>query len=236
MFPFIFYSNVLFMGGTILLFHQVFKSMNIEKQIFEKYSVNMMRSLMCSMIANESFSHIGYLYSDRCLSSAMVKDKFIDIYYFFLSYFVFDTVILFYQVYLKIEKNIRLDLLLHHILAITAFLYINHYQQYGIVPFIGMSEAMSIVSGPKLLSVHYGNKYITNIFIFYRLCFLVYVRMLIIWPSLILYYMSTYYCKNNDTNNYTKNYNIFLVVSMVAIIFHAEIRWLHSGRNELSRI
>ena len=48
----------------------------------------------------------------------------------------------------------------------------------------------------------------------------------------ILYYMSTYYCKNNDT----ANYNIFLVVSMVAIIFHAEIRWLHSGRNELSRI
>ena len=97
---------------------------------------------------------------------------------------------------------------------------------------IGLSEGMSLVSGPKLLSMHIGHKYLTNIFIVYRLLYLIFIRMLFIWPSLIYFY--NYVTLNCD--KYKNDRNIFLVIFFVITIIHAEINWLHSGRKELTRI
>jgi hypothetical protein len=97
---------------------------------------------------------------------------------------------------------------------------------------IGLSEGMSLVTGPKLIAMHIGNKYLTNIFIIYRLLYLIFIRMLFIWPSLLYFYHKvTLVC-----DNYKDDRNIFLVLSLVLIIIHAEINWLHSGRKELARI
>ena len=122
-------------------------------------------------------------------------------------------------------------LLIHHIIAITSLLLINHYNLYGLIPFIGLSEGMSIVSGPKLICMNYGNKYLTNIFIMYRLFYIIYVRLLLIWPSLFLYYLTTYECTNT-----TNSKNIYLLSFMLFFIIYSEIKWLYSGRMELSRI
>ena len=150
----------------------------------------------------------------------------------FYSYFIFDTIILWYQVYIKIEKSIRVDLLLHHILAITALIMIEEYQMYGLTLIIGLSEGMSIVSGPKLLSVYYGNKYLTNIYITYRLLYLFFVRILFIWPFLIYYYHKI----TTECDRYKDNKNILLVYGMIFLIFHADVNWINNGRKELARI
>jgi hypothetical protein len=150
----------------------------------------------------------------------------------FLSYFVFDTVLLWYQVYLKIEKKMRMDLLFHHMLAITALLIIEEKGLYSISLMIGLSEGMSLVTGPKLIAMEYGNKQITNAFIIYRLLYLIFVRMLFIWPSLIYYYHTI----TINCDKYKDDRNILLVLGLVIVIIHAEINWLHSGRKELARI
>jgi hypothetical protein len=220
------------MGFLTFSFHHIFKSFNIEKRMYEKFSINMMRSLICGTIAHEAYKNYSYIWTDKCLENKIILNNFKEYHNMFLSYFIFDTILLWYQVYLKIEKNIRIDLLFHHLLAITALIIIENYGLYSISLMIGLSEGMSLVTGPKLLSMHYGNKYLTNIFIIYRLLYLIFIRMLFIWPSLIYFY-------NHVTLNclkYKDDRNILLVIFLVIIIIHAEINWLHSGRKELTRI
>jgi len=229
MYPLSFFTNVLFMGGALLAFHIGLNGFNLETNMFEKYSVGLMRSLTCAMMAHQSYKNIGYLYYDKCLNNELIKDNFIGLYHFFMSYFVFDTSIMVFQMYKGIEKRWRYDLLIHHIIAITALLLIQYYNLYGFIPFIGLSEGMSIVSGPKLLMMNLGNKYWTNVFIMYRLFYILYIRLLMIWPSLIMYYFMIGSC-NNDKNN------IYIFSGLLGTIIYSEIKWLHSGRMELSRI
>jgi hypothetical protein len=232
MFINIFYYNFLIMGSLTFLFHHLLKKINIEEKLFEKFSINMMRSLICGTIAHEAYQNYSLIWENKCLDNIVVLNNFKNYHCMFLSYFIFDTVLLWYQVYLNIEKKIRLDLLFHHILAISALLIIEQKKIYGITLMIGLSEGMSLVTGPKLLAMHYGNKYLTNAMIIYRLLYLVFIRMIIIWPSLIYFYHSV----TTDCDNYKKDRNILLVIFLVLIIFHAEINWLHSGRKELARI
>lgn len=227
-----FYYNAFLMGGLIFGFHHLLKKYNIETKIFEKYSVNLMRSLICGTIAHESYNNYKYIWMDKCLDNPVILHKFEQYHNMFLSYFVFDTIILWYQVYLKIEKNIRFDLLFHHILAITALLIIEYKKMYGVTILIGLSEGMSLVSGPKLLSMHLNYKNLTNFFIYFRLLYLIFVRMIFLWPSLIYYYHRS----TSECINYINDRNILLVLFLVGLIFHAEISWLHSGRKELARI
>ena len=227
-----FYLNIFFMGSLTLFFHYFLKKKNIETKLFEKFSINMMRSIVCGTIAHEAYINYNYIWYDKCLQNDKILNKFKDFHYLFLSYFIFDTVLLWYQVYLNIEKKIRLDLLLHHLLAITALIIIENKGLYSISLMIGLSEGMSLVTGPKLIAMHIGNKYLTNIFIIYRLLYLIFIRMLFIWPSLLYFYHKvTLVC-----DNYKNDRNIFLVLSLVLIIIHAEINWLHNGRKELARI
>ena len=232
MFLYSFYVNTFIMSGLVFGFHYLLKKINIEKQLFEKFSINMMRSIICGTIAHEAYKKYHYIWLDKCLDNNNIVIKFKEFHYMFLSYFIFDTVLLWYQVYLKIEKKIRLDLLFHHLLAIVALLIIENKKMYGISLMIGLSEGMSIVTGPKLLSVHLNNKYLTNIFIKFRLLYLIFIRMLFIWPSLIYFYHKI----TSSCDKYKDDRNILLVLFLVGVIFHAEINWLHSGRKELSRI
>lgn len=228
----IFYINVFIMGSLTVAFHHIFKNINLEQRLFEKFSINMMRSLICGTIAHEAYLNYNYIWLDKCLENDKVLNKFKNYHYYFLSYFVYDTILMFYQIYLKIEKNIRYDLLFHHILAITALLIIDYHKMYNITLFIGITEGMSLVSGPKLIAMHYGKKYITNLFIIYRLLYIIFIRMLFIWPTLIYFYNNI----TNECDKYKNQRNIYLVIFLVIIIFHAEIKWLHSGRQELTRI
>jgi len=232
MFLYTFYYNAFLMGSLTIMFHHFLKKMGAETQLFEKFSVNMMRSLICGTIAHEAYKKYHYIWLDKCLDNNKIVNNFKEYHSMFLSYFIFDTIILWYQVYLKIEKKIRLDLLFHHLLAITALIIIDNKKIYGISLMIGLSEGMSLVSGPKLLSMHYGYKSLTNIFITFRLLYLIFVRILFIWPSLIYFYHTiTIKC-----DKYKDDRNILLVIFLVLVIFHAEINWLHSGRKELARI
>lgn len=228
----IFYSNIFIMGTTTLLFHSLFNFLNIEKQPFEKYSVNMMRSLICGSIAHEAYYNYQYLLLDKCLDNIVIYNKLQDFHNMFLSYFIFDTVIIWYQIYLQIEKYVRIDLLLHHLLAIIVLLIIDDKKMYNITLIIALSEGMTLVSGPKLLSIYYGNKYMTNLFIIYRLIYIIFIRILLIWPLLIYYY----YIITNNCNKYKDDQNILLVLFLVIVIIHAEIKWFNSGRSELARI
>ena len=94
----IFYSNVFIMGSLTVLFHHIFKKINIEQQLFDKYSVNMMRSLICGTIAHEAYLNYNYIWLDKCLENNTVINKFKNYYYYFLSYFVYDTILMFYQI------------------------------------------------------------------------------------------------------------------------------------------
>ena len=232
MLVYIFYSNVFVMGTLIFGFHQIFKRYDVEKKPYEKFSINMMRSLICGTIAHEAYKKYSNIWIDKCLDNQLILNDFKEYHNMFLSYFIYDTILLWYQVYLKIEKNVRYDLLFHHLLAITALIIIDYYGIYGISLMIGLSEGMSLVTGPKLLSMYYGKKYLTNFFIIYRLLYLIFIRMLFIWPSLIYFYnYVTLYC-----DKYKEDRNILLVVFLVITIIHAEINWLNSGRKELTRI
>jgi hypothetical protein len=133
---------------------------------------------------------------------------------------------------LNIEKKIRPDLLFHHLLAIFALTLIENYKLYSLTTLIGITEGMSIVSGPKLLSMYYGNKYITNIFIMYRLLYLVFVRMLMVWPCLLYYYHTI----TSSCSAYKENRNMYLVIGLLFVIMNTELIWFHSGRKELIRI
>jgi len=229
---FSFYSTAFLMSSLTFGFHLILQQYNIENRMFEKFSINMMRSVVCGTIANEAYRNYHYIWLDKCLDNANIIIKFKNFHYMFLSYFIFDTVILWYQVYLNIEKKIRLDLLFHHLLAITALMIIDEKQMYGISLMIGLSEGMSLVSGPKLITMHIGNKYLTNVFIIIRLLYLIFIRLLFIWPSIIYFY-------NNITINcdkYKEDRNMILVISLISIIIHAEINWFHNGRKELTRI
>ena len=90
-----FYYNVFLMGGITILFHHVLKKYDVEVQLFEKFGINMMRSLICGTIAHEAYNKSKYLWLDKCHENQIILHKFQDFHYMFLSYFVFDTVLLY---------------------------------------------------------------------------------------------------------------------------------------------
>ena len=225
------FYNFCILGSITLFFHYILKNFNIEKQPFEKYSVNMMRSLICGSIAQDAYYKYNYILNDKCLDNQINYNNLKDFNNIFLSYFIFDTMIIWYQVYSNIEKYVRIDLLLHHLLAIFVLLLIDDKKMYSITVIIALSEGMSIVSGPKLLSMYYNNKYITNIFIIYRLLYIIFIRIIFIWPSLLY----SYYLITNNCEKYKDDKNMLLVIFLVIIIFHTDINWYYSGRKELAR-
>jgi hypothetical protein len=54
--------------------------------MFEKYSINMMRSVVCGTIANEAYRNFNYIWLDKCLDNSNIIIKFKNYHYMFLFY------------------------------------------------------------------------------------------------------------------------------------------------------
>ena len=91
---------------------------------------------------------------------------------------------------------------------------------------------MSLVSGFKLLSNKLNKIKIKKFFIYFRLSYLIIIRMVFLWPSLILFYIDI----TNNCHKFKKYKNTILVFSLLTIIFYNEIKWIQSGIKELKRI
>lgn len=221
------------MGLYMCLSHYFCKHiLKIETRLFEKYSINLMRSIMCSYFSMKGFQMIKNISMDICYENEMNQIVLKRLHQEMIDYFVLDTILLFYQKYLKIENKIRIDLLLHHSLAIVALGFIDYYQIYPLIVHIMMSEGLSCLSGLKLIMVEKGYKKITTIILNYRIYYLIVMRMLYIWLSCIYHYMEmTTVC-----DKYKEDKNLFLFYGMMIIIYYFDIKWVKSGYRELKRI
>jgi hypothetical protein len=205
---------------------------NIKEHFFGTIGVNLVRSIICGSLANNSYKNYAIIFSDKCILYESNLEIFKNYHFTFLNYFIIDLLIMFYQKYNKIVEYIRYDLLFHHLLAIQVLLIIEYNEMYSLSLLIGLSEGMSLVSGFKLLSNYYNNKTITNLLIYYRLFYCVFVRMIFLWPSLFLLY-------NDMTLNCDKfknNRSITMVLSFLSIILMTETKWLYKGKKELMKI
>ena len=226
------FNDYLCMFLILYITYIVNDNLNIDKMLFGKINVNVMRSIICGTIAHNSYKNFKLIWDDKCLENNEILENFKSFHYSFINYFIFDLIIMLYQIYKKIMPNLRMDLLIHHIIAINSLLFIENEGLFSLSILIGLSEGMSIVSGFKLISNYYGNKYITNLFIYYRIIYLIFVRMIFLWPSLIyLYNDITINC-----DNFKKNRNFNLLFMFLSIIIYSEIKWIFSGKKELMKI
>lgn len=233
MYPIAFYLTMIEMGFYLICFHLFFTLYYpIEKQLYDKYSVNMMRSLMCSYFCIQGIKYLGDVWSDVCLTDETRLNNYKNLHYQFMGYFVFDTIILFYQKYLGVEKKIRKDLLFHHLLAITSLKLIENRGLYGVTSLICVSEGMSIVSGLKLIFMEKGPNELMKMCVRFRLLYLIFIRMIYLWP-IVLYY---YHTATTQCDGLKEERSMGLIMGLLTLIYHAEIRWIHSGRGELMRI
>ncbi len=226
MYPLQFYLHISSLAFLTLLFHYPLQYIHLEKKYFERYSVNLMRSVACFMISSQGFQHI--LDNGFITSITMYENEEYDLFYFFLAYIYFDTVLLIYQHFLGIEKKLRYDLLLHHLLALFSFHYIQNYNLYSLIPYIALSEGISITTGPKLLANVFQNKILTKYCILYRIYYLLFIRVSFLWPY-ILYLIY----QNSSENNDFEFHNALIVIFM---IYSMEYLWYIRGNNELKSI
>tara|TARA_B110000037_G_C17045665_1_gene475579 strand:- start:636 stop:1328 length:693 start_codon:yes stop_codon:yes gene_type:complete len=205
---------------------------NIKEHFFGPIGVNLVRSIICGSLANNAYKNYYLAINDKCIVIDSNLELFKNYHHAFFNYFVIDLLIMFYQKYNKIVEYIRLDLLFHHLLAIHVLLIIEYTEMYSLSLLIGLSEGMSLVSGFKLLSNYFNNKYLTNIFIYYRLFYCIFIRMFFLWPSLFFLY-------NDMTNNCEKfkdNRNITMILGFISIILITESKWIYKGKKELMKI
>jgi len=224
--------NLFFLHGISLFFYLLFDQLKIEHVVLGNLSFNFMRSVICGSIALYSYQNYSKIFDDKCLENDKFKDQLVLFHDRFLHYFIYDLFVMMYQVYVKINKSIRIDLLMHHLLAIFILTYISRNEMYNITLLIGLSEGMSFVSGFKLLSNKLGLKKYSNICIRVRVGYLFFIRMLFLWPSLLYFY----YQITNECEKFKKEKNIQLVCFFIGVIVMNEIKWIRSGLKELNRI
>lgn len=214
------------------IFFNILNHYNIEKIFLGNLSFNLTRSIICGSLAFYSYKNLNKVYLDKCLVDENLNNNLKDYHRNFLNYFIYDIFVMIYQVYKNINKKIRYDLLFHHLLAIFVLNLLNFNEMYNLTLLIGLSEGMSFVSGFKLLSNRFNKIKIKKFFIYFRLSYLILIRMIFLWPTLILFY-------NDITNNcdkFKKYKNTILVFSLLIIIVYNEIKWIQSGIKELKRI
>jgi hypothetical protein len=190
-----------------------------------------MRSVSCFMVFTEALDIlVTHGFQNHCTSLKLQEN--VDLFYFFLAYIYYDTVLLMYQHYLGLEKKLRYDLLLHHLLALFSLTFIQNYELYSFVPYICLSEGISIVSGVKLLANIFKNNVIVKYCINYRLYFLIYFRMVLLWPFIA--YQFYIQIENSTCNSEIFNYENFGYVMMaIMMIYSAEYLWYVRGKSEL---
>lgn len=233
MYPTEFYINIFSLSFLTALFHYPFQYIQIEQKYFERYSVNLMRSVACYMIFSQSCESLfQHSFSYDCTK---YHEDHYSLFYFFLAYIYYDTVLLIYQHYLGLEKKLRYDLLLHHVLAIFASTFIENHSLYQLTPYICLSEGISIVSGFKLLSNLFQHKKFTKYCIQYRLFYLMYIRMPLLWPYLLYIFYSNINNQICDSGVYNyENFSYFIIC--ITMIYSAEYLWYIRGKNELKSL
>ena len=228
--------NVLFDFGLIhflsFIFYELLNYLNIENIFLGNLGFNLTRSIICGSLAYYSYKNLNNIYNDKCLLDNNLNNDLKIYHRNFLNYFIYDIFVMIYQVYKKINNKIRFDLLFHHLLGIFVLNLLDFNEMYNLTLLIGLSEGMSLVSGFKLLSNKLNKLKIKKFFIYFRLSYLIIIRMVFLWPSLILFYIDI----TNNCDKFKKYKNITLVFSLLSIIVYNEIKWIQSGIKELKRI
>ena len=213
-------------------FYKILNNFNIEKIFLGNLSFNLTRSLICGSLTYFSYKNLNSIYEDKCLENYELNEKLKNYHRNFLNYFLYDIFVMIYQVYKNINKKIRFDLLFHHLLAIFVLNLIENDEMYNLTLLIGISEGMSVVSGLKLISNELNQMKMKKMFIYFRLLYLVLVRILYLWPSILFFYIDI----TKNCEKFIENKNTFLVLNLIFIIVYNEIKWINSGIKELKRI
>ena len=221
-----------FMHILSFFFFELLNYYNLEKIFLGNLGFNLTRSIICGSLTYYSYKNLDNIYNDKCLLNEDLNNNLKVYHRNFLNYFIYDIFVMIYQVYKNINYKLRYDLLFHHILAIFVLNLIDFNKMYNLTLMIGLSEGMSIVSGLKLILSELNKNNLKKYLIYFRLIYLIVVRMIFLWPSLIIYYSDiTYNCdKFRDNQNFT------LVFSLLGIIIYNELKWIQSGIKELNRI
>ncbi len=214
------------------IFFNILNHYNIEKIFLGNLSFNLTRSIICGSLAFYSYKNLNKVYLDKCLVDENLNNNLKDYHRNFLNYFIYDIFVMIYQVYKNINKKIRYDLLFHHLLAIFVLNILNFNKMYNLTLLIGISEGMSFVSGIKLICNELNKNKIKKIFIYFRLIYLILIRIVFLWPSLILFYIDI----TNNCEKFKNYQNISLVFGLLSIIIYNELGWIKSGIKELKRI
>ncbi len=233
-YPLFFYTNLSSLIFLTALFHYPLQYVRIERVYFERYSVNLMRSVACFMIFSQALQTLfDQNFTYNCISYTESEH---DLFYFFLAYIYYDTVVLIYQHYLGLEKKIRYDLLLHHVLAIFASTFIEKNGLYALTPYICLSEGISVVSGVKLLANVFRRNDMAKYCIQYRMAFLLYGRMMLLWPYVLyLFYSHVNMDGKCDPQVYNMENFGYMMIS-ICMIYSAEYLWYIRGKSELKGI
>jgi hypothetical protein len=186
---------------------------------------------MCLSFSVQGWKMLGDVWQDKCMENNLIKWE--GLHYPMFGYFVFDTVILGYQRYLKIEKKIRYDLLFHHLIALFVFVMIEYEKMYGMSVLISISEGMSVISGMKIVLMEKSDSSgLVKGMVWYRMMYIFFIRMLYLWPMILYYYLEV----TNQCDQYKEGRNVWLVSGLLFVIYHADILWLHNARREIKRI
>ena len=226
------FTDFFIMHSISYLFFRILNNYNIENIFLGNLSFNLTRSVICGCITYYSYKNLKNIYSDKCLENDTLVNNLKDYHRSFLNYFLYDIFVMIYQVYKNINKKLRFDLIFHHVLAIFVLNLISDNKMYNLSLMIGLSEGMSVVSGAKLISNELNLNKIKKLFVYFRISYLILVRMSYLWPSLILYYIDI----TNNCKNFKEHRNIFMVLNLLSIILYNEIKWINSGIKELKRI
>ena len=226
------FLDFLTMHALSYLFYRILNKYNIEKIFLGNLSFNLTRSVICGCLTYYSYKNLNNIYFDKCLTNEIFSNNLKSYHRNFLNYFIYDIFVMIYQVYKNINKNIRMDLLFHHLLGIFVLHLLENNKMYNLSLLIGLSEGMSIVSGLKLITNELNQQKFKNILIYFRLGYLVLVRMLYLWPSLFLFYIDI----TNNCDNFKEYKNTFMVLNLIAIIVYNETNWINSGLKELKRL
>ena len=214
------------------LFYELLTNYHIESIFLGNLGFNLTRSVICGSLAYTSYINLNKIYNDKCLLNENFNNYLIIYHHNFLNYFYYDIFVMAYQVYKNINKKIRYDLLFHHILAIFVLNLIDYNKMYNISLLIGLSEGMSLVSGFKLISHKLNEIKMKKVFIYIRLLYLIFIRLIFLWPSLILFYNDI----TNECEKFKNNKNITLLLCLLSMIIYNEIKWIQSGLKEIKRI
>ena len=128
---------------VLFVFWKLIRNTTYLKKYKKDIQFSVYRSLMCLNITIIAFENVITNFSAGFKDAFYFKNnKINNLNYLFISYLIFDLMMMIYL------KNTRIDLYIHHILCLFAYLLADSYNCMGYYyNFILLNESMSIVSG-----------------------------------------------------------------------------------------